>query len=148
MARFNKIFAGPVDQSKPQVHERVCAAAVLPGTAVIDSGTQFAQAGAATASKVLIVQDNYLAQKTVDDAWPAGDRVVAMEPLDEMFFNVRVPTGTNVTRGVGLTTNAAGKFVVATSGQRIIMTGEETFNNTTGTDQVVRARKAQPGMTV
>ncbi|MHA0335818.1 hypothetical protein [Sphingomonas aquatilis] len=148
MARFNKIFAGPVDQNKPQVHERICATAVLPGTAVIDSGTQFAQAGAATASKILIVQDNYLAQKTVDDAWPAGDRVVAMEPLDELFFYVRVPTGTNITRGVGLTTNAAGKFVVATTGQRVIMTGEETYNNTTGSDQLVRARKAQPGMTV
>ncbi len=148
MARFNKIFAGPVDQNKPQVHERVCAAAVLPGTAVIDSGTQFAQAGANTASKILIVQDNYLAQAGVDTPYPAGDRVIGMEPLDEMFFNVRVPTGTNVTRGVGLTTNAAGKFVVATTGQRVIMTGEETFNNTTGADQVVRARKAQPGMTV
>lgn len=148
MARFNKIFAGPVDQVKPQVHERICPTAVLPGTAVIDNGTQFAQAGANTPNKILIVQDNYLALRDVDTAWPAGDRVIAMEPIDEMFFNVRVPTGTSVTRGVGLTTNAAGKFVVATTGQRVIMTGEETFNNTTGADQVVRARKAQPGMTV
>jgi hypothetical protein len=148
MARYNKIFAGPVDQAKPQVHERICATAVLPGTALVDSGTQFAQAGAATAAKILIAQDNYLAQRDVDTAWPAGDRVIGMEPLDEMFFHVRVPTGTNVTRGVGLTTNAAGKFVVATTGQRIILTGEETYNNTTGVDQLVRARKAQPGMTV
>lgn len=148
MARFNKIFAGPVDQAKPQVHERICPTVVLPGTALVDNGTQFAQAGAATAQKILIAQDNYLAQAGVDTAWPAGDRVIGMEPLDELFFNVRVPTGTNVTRGVGLTTNAAGKFVVATSGQRVMMTAEETFNNTTGADQVVRARKAQPGMTV
>lgn len=148
MARYNKIFAGPVDQVKPQVQERICAAAVLPGTAVIDSGTQFAQAGANTAAKILIVQDNYLALKDTDTAWLAGDRVVAMEPQDELFFHVRVPTGTNITRGVGLTTNAAGKFVVATTGQRVVMTGEETYNNTSGADQLVRARKAQPGMTV
>lgn len=148
MARFNKIFAGPVDQNKPQVHERICATAVLPGTAVIDSGTQFDQAGANTAAKILIAQDNYLAQANVDTAWPAGDRIIAMEPLDEDFFYVRVPTGNNITRGVGMTTNAAGKFVVATTGQRVIMTGEETYNNTTGSDQLVRARKAQPGMTV
>jgi len=148
MARFNKIFAGPVDQAKPQVHERICATAVLPGTALVDSGTQFAQAGANSALKILIAQDNYLAQRDVDTAWPAGDRVIGMEPLDEMIFHVRVPTGTNVTRGVGLTTNANGKFVVATTGQRIILTGEETYNNTTGADQLVRARKAQPGMTV
>ena len=148
MARFNKVFAGPVDQAKPQVHERVCATAVLPGTAVIDSGSAFAQAGANTASKILIAQDNYLAQSNVDTAYPAGDRVIAMEPLDEMFFNVRVPTGNSIARGTPLTTNSAGKFVVATTGQRVIMTGEETYNNTTGADQLVRARKAQPGMTV
>ena len=71
-----------------------------------------------------------------------------MEPLDELFFNVRVPTGTNVARGANLTTNAAGKFVLATTGQRVLMIAEEAYNNTSGADQLVRARKAQPGMTV
>lgn len=148
MARFNKIFAGPVDQVKPQVQERICAAAILPGTALIESGANFAQAGAAAAVKVYIAQDNYLALKGVDDAWPAGDRIIGMEPLDELFFNVRVPTATNVARGANLTTNAAGKFVVATTGQRVIMIAEEAYNNTSGSDQLVRARKAQPGMVV
>lgn len=148
MARFNKIFAGPVDQNKPQVQERICAAAVLPGTALIESGANFAQAGAAAATKVYIAQDNYLALKDVDTAWPAGDRVIGMELLDELFFNVRVPTATNVARGANLTTNAAGKFVVATTGQRVIMIAEEAYNNTSGADQLVRARKAQPGIVV
>lgn len=148
MARYNKIFAGPVDYSKPQVQERLCAAAILPGTALIESGANFAQAGAAAATKVYIAQDNYLAQKGVDDAWPANDRIVGMEPLDELFFNVRVPTATNIARGANLTTNAAGKFVVATTGQRVIMIAEEAYNNTSGADQLVRARKAQPGIVV
>lgn len=148
MARFNKIFAGPVDFNKPQVQERICAAAVLPGTALIESGANFAQAGAATAVKFYIAQDNYLALKDVDTAWPAGDRVIGMEPNDELFFNVRVPTATNVARGAALTTSAAGKFVVATTGQRAMMIAEEAYNNTTGADQLVRARKAQPGMVV
>ena len=148
MARFNKIFAGPVDQNKPQVQERICAAAILPGTALIESGANFAQAGASAATKFYIAQDNYLALKDVDTAWPAGDRVIGMEPLDELFFNVRVPTGTNVARGANLTTNAAGKFVLATTGQRVLMIAEEAYNNTSGADQLVRARKAQPGMTV
>lgn len=148
MARFNKIFAGPVDQSKPQVQERVCAAAILPGTALIESGANFAQAGANAAGKIYIAQDNYLALKDVDTAWPAGDRVIGMEPLDELFFNVRVPTATNITRGAALTTNAAGKWVLATTGQRAILLAEEAYNNTSGADQLVRARKAQPGMVV
>lgn len=148
MARYNKIFAGPTSENLPQVQERICAAAILPGTALIESGADFAQAGASAAAKVYIAQDNYLLLKGVDDAYAAGDRVIGMEPLDEQFFNVRVPTGTNVPRGGNLTTSAAGKFVIATAGQRVVMIAEEAFNNTSGSDQLVRARKAQPGMVV
>lgn len=143
MARYNKIYAGPVGEVAPQVAERICAAAVTPGTALIDSGANFAVAGATTNAKVYIAQDNYLALKGVDDAWPAGDRVIGMEMLDEQFFNVRVPTATNVARGAGLTTNATGRFVIATTGQRIIATAEEAYNNTSGSDQLVRVRAAK-----
>ncbi|WP_313666212.1 hypothetical protein [Shinella sp.] len=145
MARYNKIYAGPVSEPLPQVQERICTAGVLPGTALVESGSNFAQAGANAAGKIYIAQDNYLAMKGVDDAWPANDRIVGMEPLDEQFFNVRVPTGTNVTRGANLTTNAAGKFVLATTGQNVKLVAEEAYNNTSGADQLVRARKAQPG---
>lgn len=102
MARFNKIYAGPVTEPTPQVQERICAAAILPGTALVESGANFAQAGANTGEKFYIAQDNYLALKGVDEAWPAGDTVIGMEALDEQFFNVRVPTGVNVARGAKL----------------------------------------------
>ena len=146
MARYNKILAGPVDENKPQVQERICAAAILPGTALIESGANFAQAGANAAVKFYIAQDNYLAQKGVDDAWPANDRIIGIEPLDELFFNVRVPTGVNVLRGSELTTTSVGKFTLATTGQNVKMIAEEAYNNTSGADQLVRARKAQPGI--
>lgn len=145
MARFNKIFAGPVTENTPQVQERICTAAILPGTALVESGANFAQAGANAAGKIYIAQDNYLALKDVDTAWPANDRIIGMEPLDEQFFNVRVPTGVNVARGANLATNASGKFVLATTGQNVKMVAEEAYNNTSGADQLVRARKAQPG---
>ena len=143
MARYNKIYAGPVSETLPQVQERLCAATILPGTALVESGSSFAQAGANALTKVYIAQDNYLAMKGVDDAWPANDRIIGMEMLDEQFFNVRVPTGTNVARGSQLTTSAAGKFVLATTGQRVIMIAEEAYNNTSGSDQLVRARVAR-----
>lgn len=143
MPRFNKIYAGPFTEATPQVQERICAAAILPGTALVESGNNFAQAGAASNAKLFIAQDNYLAMKGVDDAWLANDRIVGMEMLDEQFFNVRVPTATNVTRGAALTTNAAGKFVLATTGNRIVAFAEEAYNNTSGADQLVRARVAK-----
>jgi hypothetical protein len=143
MARYNKIYAGPVSETLPQVQERLCAAAILPGTALVESGSAFAQAGAASNAKLYIAQDNYLAMKGVDDAWAANDRIIGMEMLDEQFFNVRVPTATNVTRGAALTTNASGKFVLATTGNRIVAFAEEAYNNTSGADQLVRARAAK-----
>lgn len=146
MARYNRIFAGPVDENKPQVQERICTAALLPGTAVVESGSNFAQAGANSAVKIYIVEDNYLALKGVDDATLANDRVVGIEILDEQFYNVRVPTGVNVARGSELTTTSVGKFTLATTGQNVKMIAEEAYNNTSGADQLVRARKAQPGI--
>lgn len=143
MARYNKIYAGPVSETLPQVQERLCAASILPGTALVESGSAFAQAGAASNAKLYIAQDNYLAMKGVDDAWAANDRIIGMEMLDEQFFNVRVPTATNVTRGAALTTNASGKFVLATTGNRIVAFAEEAYNNTSGADQLVRARAAK-----
>ena len=143
MARFNKIYAGPVTQPTPQVQERVTSGAYLPGTAVVITAGNFVQAGANSGDKLYLLQDNYLALKGVDDAWPSGDRAIGMELLDEQFFNVRVPTGTNVAQDAELTTNASGKFVLATTGQNVVVVAEEAFNNNTGSDQLVRARVAR-----
>lgn len=143
MARYNKIFAGPFTEATPQVQERICAAAVLPGSALIESGANFAQAGANSNLKIYVAQDNYLTLKGVDEAWAANDRVIGMEMLDEQFFNVRVPTGVNVARGALLTTNASGKFILAATGDRVIAVAEEAYHNTSGYDQLVRVRAAK-----
>lgn len=143
MARHNKIYAGPVEYTLPQVQEAVKTTATLPGTAVKFSGANFVAAGAADNSKLFIVQDNYLLLKGVDDAWAANDRIIGMEILDERFYYVRVPTGQNIAKGDGLTTDAAGKFVKSATGNRIVLHAEESYNNTTGADQLVLARKAQ-----
>lgn len=143
MARYNVIACGPFTEATPQVQERVCATAVLPGTAVVESGAAFAQAGANALTKVYIAQDNYLALKGVDDTWAANARIIGLEMLDEQFFNVRVPTGVNVARGSQLTTHSSGKFTLATTGQRVIMIAEEAYNNASGADQLVRARVAR-----
>lgn len=143
MARYNKIYAGPFTEVMPQVQEAISAVAILPGAAVVFNGAgKFALAGAATTDKVFIAQDDYLTLRGVDEAWPIGDGVIGMELLDEQFFNVRVPTGQNITRGAKLTTNATGLFVLAAATNRVIVIAEEAFNNNTGSAQLVRVRKA------
>lgn len=150
MPRFNKIYAGPATLNVVHVAEAIKDDATLPGTAVkLDAnGAKFVVSGAASAAKLFLVQDNYLALMGVDDAWPAGDRIVGIEMHDGGLYNVRVPTGQNIQKGEPLTTDADGKFVVAAAGNRVILVADETYNNTTGADQLVRARIAQPGMTV
>lgn len=144
MARYNKIFAGPFTEATPQVHESIAAAATLPGLAVVfNAAGGFSIAGASTNDAVFIAQDNYLTLKGVDDEWKAGDRMIGMAMLDVQLFNVRVPTGQNIAKGAKLTTNTTGRFVLAASGDRIIATAEEAFNNTTGSDQLVRVRAAK-----
>lgn len=143
MPRYNKIYAGPVQEVVPQVHELICDAGALPGTAVVRTSGKFVQANASSKGRMFLVQDNYLAMKDVDTAWPAGDRLVAMELLDEQLFRVRVPTGTSITQDTALSVNAAGKFVPATTGTYVVAFASETYNNTSGADQLVSVRAAK-----
>lgn len=143
MARYNVIYAGPTTEVRPQVQELPAAASTLPGCAVVINAGTFALAGAATTGKVFLAQDNYLTCKGVDDAYGADETTIGMEMLDEQFFNVRVPTGVNVTRGAALSTVANGKWGLATDGRPVYAYAEEAFNNTTGADQLVRVRAAK-----
>lgn len=147
MARYNKIFAGPVTENIPQVRELPAAAATLPGCAVVSSSGAFALSGATTVSKIYVAQDNYLTMRGVDEAIATGDRVIGMELLPEELFNVRVPTGTNVALDAALTTGAAGKWVLAAAGRPVYAYAEEAYNNTSGADQLVRVRAAVGGRT-
>ena len=52
-------------------------------------------------------------------------------------------TGNNLVKGSPLTTNGTGRLVLATTGQRIVAFSEETYNNNTGSDQLVRVRPAK-----
>lgn len=140
MARYNSIYAGPFTEPTPQVQEAICDAAAMPGTALVWAAAKFAVAGASAIAKVFICQDNYLALKNVDVAWPEGDRIIGMELLDEQFFNVLVPTGVNVLKGSELTTNATGRFILALTTNKVIAQAEEAYNNTSGVDQLVRVR--------
>lgn len=143
MPRYNKIYGGPVQEVMPQVHEAICDTAVLPGTGVVRTSGKFVPANASSKGRMFIVQDDYLALKDVDTAWPAGDRIIGMELLDELLFRGRVPTGTSIVQDAALSFNAAGKLVPATTGSYVVAFASETYNNTSGADQLVSVRAAK-----
>lgn len=148
VARYNKIYAGPVTQVTPQVQELPAADGnIKPGNIIVMSSGTFANAGASTVGKVFIAQDNYLAQKGVDDAYTSGDTVIGMELLDEQFFNARVATANNVTRGAALTPAASGNLALASTSDMVVAFAEEDYNNTSGSAQLVRVRAAKGYLT-
>lgn len=147
MARYNKIFAGPFTEATPQVQERTAPANAIPGRLVVESGTAWALAGATTVGKVFVLQDNYLALKGPDDAYTTGDVAMGMEMLDEQFFNARVATGNNVTRGAALTPAANGELALASTSDMVVAFAEEAYNNTSGSGQLVRVRVAKGYLT-
>lgn len=146
MARFNKIYAGPVTEATPQVREAPAAAAVTPGQLIVLSSGEFTPAGATTIGKVWVAQDNYLALKGVDVAYAEDDVVIGMELLDEQFFNVRVANGVNITAvGTPLTPGASGTLAIASTSDLVVAYSEEIYNNNTGSTQLVRVRAATNG---
>lgn len=145
MARYNTIYAGPVSENLPQVRELPAGAAILPGCAVVATGGKFELGGAATTGKIFLAQDNYIILNGVDDAYADGDRVLGLEMIDEQLLNVRVPDGVDVPFGAALTVGAAGKWVLHTGSRPIYAYAEEAYNNTSGADQLVRARAANKG---
>jgi hypothetical protein len=124
----------------PQVYEAICDAGALPGTLVVRTSGKFVQANAASKGRLFIVQENYLALKDVDTAWPAGARIIGMDLLDEQIFRGRVPTATSITQDAPLSANAAGKLVPATTGTFVVAFANETYNNISGADQLVSIR--------
>jgi hypothetical protein len=143
MARYNKIYLGPVDKPKPQVRELLASVTLLPGClTVIDTG-KFALAGTSTTGKVRIVQDNYLQLKGVDTAWAQDDRAICMELQDGHIYAGRIPTGVNITAiDTPLTCGASGKLAIAGSGDYVVAFADEVYNNNTGADQLIRIRVA------
>lgn len=138
MARFNKIYAGPVTEVRPQVDEVIATASILPGCLITQAGEL---AVAATATEVLIAQEDYLTGKDVDTAYDIGDLVVGMKMLPTQFFNARVTNGVAVTKGAALALGASGLLVLATAGARVVAFAEETI--TVGaTADLVRVRPA------
>jgi hypothetical protein len=146
MPRYNKIFAGPVTEVTPQVEECLANVALTPGQIVTrnGSGKFILHATAGGRGRFRVVQDNYLAQEGVDTAIAADDTAIGLIPLDEQFYYVRVVTGQNLTKGDPLVSNGAGALTKGvTSGHHVLFWAEETYNNASGSTQLVLARPGQ-----
>lgn len=143
MGRYNKIFLGPVQKTQPQVREANASAALKPGRLVVMSSGEFALAGASTVGQVLLVQDNYLAMKTVDTDWTEDTRCVAIEMQSDELYAARIANGVNITAiGTALTPAANGTLGIASTADLIVAYSDEIYNNNSGSEQLLRIRPA------
>lgn len=141
MARYNKIFLGPVTQVKPDVRELLASVALKPGRLAVITSGKWALAGATTIGKVWLIQDNYLAMKGVDDDWAADSIAIGIEMQDSELYAARIANGVNITAiGTALTPGANGTLAIASTGDLIVAYAEEVYNNNSGSEQLLRVR--------
>ena len=143
MARFNKIFAGPANEVAPQVREALAAVDLIPGSlAVINAAGAMAYATATTVGKVLIVQDDYLTMGGPTKVIKVGNTAMGLEMLTNLLFHVRVANSSDLKVGTELSPAAAGTLAIAATGDLVVATSEEVYNNNTGAVQLVLVRPA------
>lgn len=143
MARFNKIFLGPTEKNKPQVREALANVALKPGRLVVMSSGKFALAGATTIGKVLLVQDNYLAGKSVDTDWAQDSTAIAIEMMDDELYAARIANSVNITaKDVALTPAANGTLGIASTSDLVVAYSAEIYNNNSGNEQLLMIRPA------
>lgn len=157
MGRYSKIHLGPARKNDPQVFEAEAAASntILPGCLIVLSSGRFALAGASAVGKVWLAQENYLLQRTVDQAYTAyaagppevvGDTVLGLEMQDDCLYAARIANGVNITAvGTALTPAANGLLGIASTSDLIVAYADEVFNNNTGATALIRIRPAGSG---
>lgn len=143
MARYGTIFAGPVEKTMPYSRNTDVDVDLAPGTIVTLNGDQefVAHATQGVRGAFYILAENYLTQDDTDTDIPANQTGIGYLPDESCFFHVLVETGTSVVRGVTqLTSNGSGALEIAASGDDVMFIADETYNNTTGSNQLVLVR--------
>jgi hypothetical protein len=143
MARYNKIFLGPVEKTKPQVKELLAAAALKPGRLAVITSGKFALAAATTIGKLWLIQDNYLAMKGVDTDWAQDSTAIGIEMEGDHLYAARIANGVNITAvGTPLTPGATGTLAIAALSDLVVAYSDEVYNNNSGSEQLIRIRPA------
>ncbi len=145
MARYNKIFRGPVEKDRPYTQEAIANVALPPGSIVTRNaaGAFILHATAAERGAFYVVSEDYLGQNDPDTDVLSGDTAVAYYPYPSYRFAALVATGNNVPLDGPLTSNGAGILRIAVATEEALFYAEEAFNNTSGSNQLIRVRPAQ-----
>lgn len=131
----NLIYLGAISD-QPRTVSRPVTGALLPGTAVKDTGAALVQLTAGGDDRILILGNRDFFTQTNTDAYVSGETGHAYRLRLEDDYNVAL-AGATYAVGDELTVGASGRFTAATSGSRVV-----AFYN--GTAGAVTAGDLQP----
>ncbi|MEL6754956.1 MAG: hypothetical protein AAFP81_00860 [Pseudomonadota bacterium] len=115
---MNVIYRGPLDRA-PKTQNMPVTGALLPGTAVQNTGTALAQITAAAGNNWLILSNLAFKDQDVLTAYTSGDTGVAYEPRQGDEFAVAM-AGATYAKNDELTIGANGRFEAAASGELVV----------------------------
>lgn len=147
------IYVGPADGSnhKPlYVEGRLDVSTALPGTIMegVPGGIRVSQKPSTSFFREMLVADKDTSRsKSVDDVWPIGETLVAIQGRSGDFFHALVEDGTNITeRGAPLALNGSGILKLANIPATVGATSDwviaysDEIINISGADALVRVR--------
>lgn len=141
MARYNKVYLGPADENVVQTIEGTMASDQAPGAIVIRSGSNLAPHGTAgEGGEVFVLDHDYLGGRNIDQLVESGNTGMAIRPQDSQELAALVATGNDVTAGDPLTSSGSGTLAIAAAGEVVLFYAQESFNNDTGSDALIRVR--------
>lgn len=149
-SRPNKIRLGPPQRNCPQPEEAIVTADTLPGTIVQKDATtgqfvSFATNGGGDGVKLYVLNHNFIGGGQIDDPVPAGDTGIGEQMFRENLLAALLSDAQDLdvldkplTPGVN-----PGELRVGIPGtDYIVAYGQEIYNNTTGSAQLVIIRPA------
>lgn len=142
------IFVGPADNAnhKPLNVEGAAITSILPGSVLVNTTTGLnfnANAATVFGDQLLVADKDQQRTRSVDDAWTAGENMVAIAPRSGEFINILVESGNNILRrGTALSRGASGTLkIAATDGSEDILAFADEVINVTA-DALVCCRIA------
>lgn len=142
----NLIWTGPADgaNNKPLNVEGEAAAAILPGTLLVQTATTLAASTSAATvfgERMLVADKDQMRSELITKPWTIAENMVGIHPRSGETMNVLCVTGQALVQGVTpLTRNGAGLLRIAlTNGTEEIMCFADETVTTTATQLVAVA---------
>ena len=143
----NKIFAGPVGEQPSRAKPLLAATDMGAGFLVERQTTPTKYTLSTTAATVqeqeflVTIDEGETSGRGVNGITPANDSVEPLQPQSGQLVQLRFATGNNITTlGVPVTTAAAaGRFALATDGDKVFAYAQE-IKNVTANDTLVLCR--------